>query len=233
MIKRLCITLLLFSGLLLYLRHYSKSPDNILFVPSYSTFKTASKQVALTFDDGPQEGITDSILNILDRHNAKATFFVNGYKILAFPELGKEIVARGHHMANHTFKHERMVYLSYGYVKRDLEKTDSLIITCGQEDLSFFRAPFGDKYLMLPLALWEMGKKHISWDIHPIAQYDVPLIKEKLVSDIVEPVKPGSIILLHDGWSKDTANLLDIIETSIVLLKQKGYSFVTIEDVID
>ena len=232
MLKKVTLLLLLLCLILLAFRLYSRKPGNILFISSHTQFESKGAQIALTFDDGPSNTITPRLLELLRRHEIKATFFVNGLRLTHYPEIARQVIEEGHQLANHTFAHHRMVFKSLSYIKQDLFLTDQLIRKSGQQDLSYFRPPYGDKFLMLPIALSQLQKHCIEWDINPDNQYEEKLDGKLLVEQITHAVKPGSIILLHDGWSAEPDTFLTSLEESILILKQKGFSFVKINDVI-
>jgi len=232
MLKKVILLLALLGLILLALRLYSRKPGHILFISSHTQFKNEGAQIALTFDDGPSEDITPGLLDLLKRHEIKATFFANGNRLLKYPEIARRIVAEGHQLANHTYAHERMVFKSLSYIKQDLLRTDQLIQQSGQQDLSYFRPTYGDKFIMLPIVLSQLNKHCIEWDINPTNQYEDQLNGQLLIEQITQSAKPGSIILLHDGWSMAPDTFIHSLEESILILKQKGFTFVRINDVI-
>ncbi len=228
---RLLLIALLFLVICICLRLYSRHPSHSLFFPVFTQFSTEQQQIALTFDDGPSPKITPALLDLLAKHQIKVTFFVNGNKLAAAPEVARRAVAEGHQLANHTYQHERMVFLFPSYIRSDLERTDRLILQSGQKDLSYFRPPYGDKFLILPFVLRQLGKRCVNWNVEPKAQYHEPFNKNQLIAQTVESSSSGSIILLHDGWALAPSAFLEAVDEIIIQLKQKGFSFVTIDEV--
>lgn len=164
MSKRLLVIIALTIIMLVSLFFVSKSKSFQFFGKIYPNFETEYKVVALTFDDGPSKK-TNAILSILDSLNIKATFFLNGNQIVEHMEETKRIVLAGHEIGNHSYSHKRMVLKSYGFVKYEIEKTNSLIRMAGYLDKIHFRPPFGKKLFVLPYYLKNNYRKTIMWDV--------------------------------------------------------------------
>lgn len=195
-----------------------------------SRLDTEEKVVALTFDDGPSEKV-DEILSILNKEDVKATFFLIGSEIEKYPEEAKKIVLDGHEIGNHTYSHNRMVFKSPAYVKKEIENTDNLIKKQGYKDTIQFRPPNGKKLLLLPYYLKSNNRKNILWDIEPNSYPEINSSSEKIVNYVVDNVKPGSIILLHPMYD-EKGNTINVIKGVIEGLKAKGYTFKTINELL-
>ncbi|HSH86799.1 MAG TPA: polysaccharide deacetylase family protein [Methylophilus sp.] len=190
-------------------------------------------EIALTIDDGPEPGVTLPVLDILDRHQVKATFFHIGIKAAQYPELCREIIQRGHAIENHSQQHS--VYFSmFGYKKMADE------ILAGQETLQritgvrprFFRAPAGLRNPFLDPVLKQLGLQLTSWSVRA---FDTRVNNaEKVKTKLVEGVRPGAIVLLHDGNAARTKENQPIIVAVLPALleaaKAKGLHFVTLPE---
>ena len=132
--------------------------------------ETNQKLVALTFDDGPTKNVSQ-ILPLLDKYNAKATFFLIGEEIEKHPEEAKKIVEAGHQIGNHTYSHNRMVFKTPSYIKEEIEKTDQLIQKAGYKGEIDFRPPNGKKLVGLPYYLNKNNRDTITWNIEPDSYY--------------------------------------------------------------
>ncbi|WP_338450230.1 polysaccharide deacetylase family protein [Niallia oryzisoli] len=224
---------LLFTGagilvfLLLFYGTYqlATSRDFQLFGGLTSQVETNKKVVALTFDDGPTENV-NGILPLLDKYNVKATFFLIGQDIEKYPEGTEQIAAAGHQIGNHTYSHNRMVFKTPSFIKEELEKTDQLIREAGYEGDIDFRPPYGKKLVGLPYYLKKHNKESITWNLEPDSYYSAASDKVKYVE---ENVKPGSIILVHPMYG-DLVQALQTIEGIIQSLQEKGYTFVTVDE---
>ena len=185
--------------------------------------ETNQKLVALTFDDGPTKNV-NQILPLLDKYNAKATFFLIGEEIEKHPEEAKKIVDAGHQIGNHTYSHNRMVFKTPSYIKEEIQKTDQLIQKAGYKGEIDFRPPNGKKLVGLPYYLNKHNRDTITWNIEPDSYYTNASDK---VNYVTENIKPGSIILMHPMYD-ETGNELQAIEGVLQELSNEGYTFVTI-----
>lgn len=187
--------------------------------------ETNQKVVALTFDDGPTKKV-NQILPLLDKYNAKATFFLIGEEIEEYSEETKKIVQAGHQIGNHTFSHNRMVFKTPSYIKQEIEKTDQLIQEAGYKGEIDFRPPNGKKLVVLPYYLNKQNRDTITWNIEPDSYYTTASDK---VKDVKDHIKPGSIILLHPMYD-ETDQQLQAIEGVLQALSNEGYTFVTVNE---
>ena len=211
-------------------------PNNAFFIDPIGHLEVASddKVIALTFDDGPSPNHTLPLLELLKKHQVKATFFLIGEKIKMHLPIAQKIQQEGHQIANHTYRHDQMIFKSKKNIRADLQKTDSLVLLTGEKRLNYFRAPYGKKFINLPLVLLEQNKKMIGWSVNPVEQYQPQFDPKKIIEQTISSVKNGGIILLHDGWDNIvTRDLIDAVEEIIVQLKKEGYRFVTIEEGIN
>jgi peptidoglycan-N-acetylglucosamine deacetylase len=217
----LLLLILLFLGTF----QLSKSRTFQLFGGIISEVETNEKVVALTFDDGPTENV-EQILPLLDKYNAKATFFLIGQDIEKYPEGVKKIDESGHQIGNHTYTHNRMVFKSPSFIKDEIEKTDKLLREAGYEEEIDFRPPYGKKLFGLPYYLNKNNSETIMWNLEPDTYYTT--VSDK-VNYVKENVKPGSIILMHPMYD-DTGKELQAIEEVLQALSKEGYQFVTIDE---
>jgi len=186
---------------------------------------TTEKVVALTYDDGPSEAHTTKLIEILGKHDIKATFFLIGKRIAENPDLAKELLNEGHQLANHSYTHQKMIYRSPDDIRSEIEQTNSLLREIGVDYEIHFRAPYGKKFIVLPLVLSKMGMKHIVFDVEPQDWRGGP--SEDVVRHVLEHAQPGSIILLHDGYEKSGKHVTETTEQIILGLKAEGYRFLT------
>jgi peptidoglycan-N-acetylglucosamine deacetylase len=187
--------------------------------------ETNEKVIALTFDDGPTNNVKQ-ILPLLDKYNAKATFFLIGNELEQNLSLGEAIAQSGHQLGNHTYSHNRMVFKTPSFIKGEIEKTNSLIRQTGFTGEIDFRPPNGKKLIGLPYYLNKNNIETITWDLEPDTFYKSAADKIKYVN---KNVKPGSIILLHSMYDESNENL-QTIEGILDSLSKKGYQFVTVNE---
>ncbi|TSE05355.1 polysaccharide deacetylase family protein [Aquimarina algiphila] len=206
------------------------------FIMSYNYFLTSfissnsiiSKKIALTFDDGPHPELTYSILDVLDRFNAKATFFCIGKQIEKYPEVLKEIAKRGHAIGNHSYSHSNFIdFSSQRKWLEEIRKTDSIIKKSIGESSNLFRPPFGVTTPNLAKAIKETKHHVIGWDNR---SFDTVLKNKTLVlKRIVKHISPGGIILFHDTQP----NTVYVLERLLIHLKQHQFEAVTINNLLD
>jgi len=194
--------------------------------------ETTEKVVALTFDDGPTKHKTKEILNILDEAEIKATFYLVGSSIAQNIQETKDIIAKGHEIGNHSYTHQRMVLKSYRFIADELEKTNQLITQAGYRNEIRFRPPYGKKLFSLPYYLNNKNITTVTWDVEPETYLDKNASANDITKYVVQNTKPGSIILLHVMF-KSRGNSLAAVPLIVQQLKDKGYRFVTVSELID
>jgi len=228
--KKILIVLLVLIAVSYSLFQVSKSRSFQFFGGIVEKVETEEKVVALTFDDGP--GIhTDEILSILKKEGIKATFYLTGREIEENMEEAKKIVQAGHEIGNHTYSHERMVLKSPSFIKNEIESTDEWIRAAGYEGEITFRPPFGKKLLFLPYYLNKHDRPTIMWNREPETDLEIAANSEKITDDIVTNIEHGSIILLHVMYESRKESLNSVGPT-IETLKKKGYTFVTVSELL-
>ncbi|ODB62306.1 polysaccharide deacetylase family protein [Paenibacillus polymyxa] len=186
---------------------------------------TEKKVVLLTFDDGPKEAaMINKIIDVLDKHKAKAIFFVNGYRVKEHPELLKLIHDRGQPIGNHSWDHIVLKNKSEPEVKKQIETVQKAVKDITGQAPVFFRPPHGAGGDVGRKVAKENGLLYMTWSVGSLdwtmKKYQ-PNKTEALLKNVTEQLHPGSNILMHElPW---TAEALDSILTR---LEQKGYQFV-------
>lgn len=210
----------------------SRSRDYQVFGKLVSRVATTEKVVALTFDDGPTKTATAKIIDLLAHDNVKATFFLTGEGIERNPDGVRNLIVAGHQIANHSYSHRRMAFLSYQTVVDEIEKTNQQIRSVGYEGEIYFRPPYGKKLFVLPWYLQQQGITTITWDVEPEKDEVIAADSKAMAQYTLEQVKPGSIILLHVMFDSRQASM-DAVPLIIRGLKEKGYTFVTVDELLD
>ena len=181
------------------------------------------KKVAITFDDGPNEKYTASLLEGLKERGVCATFFLLGTEVEKYPELVKQIHADGHLIGTHSYQHVNLCNLTDEKAVEQIVKTNQLIEELTGECPQFIRPPFGSwkKELDYPITMIE-----VLWDVDP--KDWCTSNTDCIVKRVVQNVKDGAIILLHDASGSSVQAALQIIEC----LQNDGYQFVTVEEMV-
>ena len=171
---------------------------------------TARNEIALTIDDGPDPLVTPQVLDILDSHAVRATFFCIGDQAVRYPDLCREIVRRGHAVENHSQRHRHYFSLMGPRgLRHELQAAqDTLTEICGQRPL-FFRAPAGLRNPFLDPVLNRMGLRLATWSSRGFDTRvgDAERVKEQLQRGL----RAGAILLLHDGHAARTAGGVPVI----------------------
>jgi peptidoglycan/xylan/chitin deacetylase (PgdA/CDA1 family) len=185
---------------------------------------TQKKQVALTFDDGPDEKNTDKILDVLDKHGVKAAFFCVGNKIETNKDLLKSIVSRGHIVGNHSYHHSVMFsFFSVKKTEQDLVKNHGLIFETTGKHVRYFRPPNGVTNPTLRQAVDKLNYAVIGWNVRTFDT--VNSNGPDILAKLKKTLKPGNIILLHDA----TDNIDGILNDFLDYLTKTGYESVPLD----
>ncbi|MEU3624969.1 polysaccharide deacetylase [Amycolatopsis coloradensis] len=189
------------------------------------------KVVALTFDDGPDPAGTAELLDGLATAGVPATFYLTGRELERHPDLGTRIAAAGHALGNHSYSHERMVFVSAETVATEIERTDALIRRAGYRGEITFRPPNGKKLLALPRYLADHHRQTIMWDVEPDSYPEVAASVSGIVEHTIEHVRPGSIVLLHGMYQSRTTTRQAVVPL-VERLRGLGYRFVTVSELL-
>ncbi|WP_040863656.1 polysaccharide deacetylase family protein [Nocardia niigatensis] len=189
---------------------------------------TTDKIVALTLDDGPSERTPD-ILKTLAEVGIPATFYLIGSELAAHPDLGRAIAAAGNEIGNHTYNHQRMVFVTPGFVRDEVERTDAEIAKTGYRGPITFRPPNGKKLFALPWYLSRHDRTTVTWDVEPDSGKSPNT--DQIVAETLSKVHPGSIILLHTMYATGAPSLAAIPRIARALQDQ-GYTFVTVSQLL-
>lgn len=204
--------------------HLVMSP-NILavrFVP------TTHKVVALTIDDGPQPETTPRLLRTLKEKQAKATFFILGANAARHPDLVRQAASDGHEIGSHAYSHNYLNKMSPAEFEAEMEQTNQLIRQLAAQEPKVFRPPGGAWNDAIAIAAQLRGQITILWSVDA-GDWRRPSVGGA-VNRILKNVKPGSIVLLHDGQpSLPTPEVVGIV---IDTLREQGYQFVTVSELL-
>ncbi|MBI2251672.1 MAG: polysaccharide deacetylase family protein [Armatimonadetes bacterium] len=184
------------------------------------------KQVALTFDDGPHPDYTPKLLEILNKYNLKATFFLTGKMAEKYPELVKAEIKAGHNVGNHTYHHVNLTKIPEEIIAIEIKACGDVLKDIIHQPPHLFRPPGGDYDDEVARTAEALGYIMVLWtdNSHDYTNPRGKNIKERVLNQI----ENGGIILFHDGVEQT----LEILPQIIEYLKHKGYEFVTIDEMI-
>lgn len=186
--------------------------------------RPGEKLVALTFDDGPKPGMTEALLDFLVREKIPATFFVIGRHVDANPELTRKIAIAGMEMANHSYTHRNLTRLSGAELAGEMAKTQAAIIKATGKAPVWMRPPGGNWNNAVAQTVKQWGLTPCFWtvDVYGSEVLGTQQVAEQTLSQ----VKPGSIVLMHNG----KMSTLQALPTILKELKRRGYHFVTVSE---
>jgi peptidoglycan/xylan/chitin deacetylase (PgdA/CDA1 family) len=205
-------------------------PQMKFFGPFICEGKTTKKQVALTFDDGPDARSSPALLDLLREHNIEAAFFCIGKRVAAEPDLANRILAEGHMVENHSFAHSNTTnFFTVPQLVADLTQAQTAIQTATGSAPTLFRPPVGLSNPNVFRAAKNLGLRVIGWSIRSL---DTKISEpNKIVARIERGLKPGAIILLHDG-NIPAERLVLTVKLLLTKLREHGYEVVRLDRLI-
>lgn len=189
--------------------------------PVITHFATSKQEVWLTIDDGPASD-TPAVLDLFDAHGVKATFFVKGMLVEQHADLAREMVRRGHTLANHSQTHPQAVFwcLPPGRVATEIDECNRALAPVTGEQPRWFRAPVGHKNFTVHPALARRGMRLIGWTARGFDA--IRSDTDEILRRLLPHLRPGAILVLHQG-REHSVRVLDRV---IAAVKARGYAFV-------
>jgi len=224
-------------------------PASQLFGPSVR-HTAAHRKLAITFDDGPNPAITPKLLDLLDRHNAHATFFLVGDFVRQCPGLTRETAARGHTLGNHTHTHPNLFKCSPAKIRDELHRCSDAIHEAANIAPKWFRPPFGLRNPWVIPAANRLGMQAVMWTLlpddwkAPSPEWLIPRMQP--IADHAQQIaarsknsqalSSGDILCLHDGNHRhlngDRQCTVAALEYWLPRWRDLGLEFVTIEEAV-
>lgn len=190
--------------------------------------RTEHKVVALTFDHSWGNKFTPSILDTLKQNNLKVTFFIMGPWAKKFPEVSQRMVADGHEIASHGYRHENYGDMTPEWVKDDIQKSHALIKEVTGVEPTLIRPPNGHYSQKSLKATDELGYKTIIWNVDSLDWKNPG--RDVIIERVMKRIKPGAIILMHASDTPvQTADALPILLQKI---KAEGYQIITVGELL-
>jgi len=206
----------------LYLLYHLFVPSAQGLGPVSTRFQTSHREVWLTIDDGPDPADTPRILELLERHQARATFFVIGERAARSPELVAEIIRRGHDLGHHSYSHPAGSFWCQlpGGTARELERGLAVLQVAGVRP-QWFRPPVGIKNLFLRQALEVRNLRCVAWSAR--GWDSIARDPAHVAARVLRAATPGAIILLHEGRGVAPAVRVEAIARVLTGLTAQGY----------
>ena len=215
--------------------YQSMAPTGQWYGRTFTGLPRGTKQLALTYDDGPNDPHTLHLLEVLAKHSVHATFFLIGRYVQQHPEITREVVKAGHVVGNHTFTHPLLTLKTASEVRQELSACRAALQDAIGEPSNLFRPPFGGRRPAVLRIARELGLTPVMWNV---TGYDwtappTAVIEQK----VAKQIRGGDVILLHDGGHKqmgaDRSQTVVATDHLIAKYKSEGYEFVTIPEMME
>jgi peptidoglycan/xylan/chitin deacetylase (PgdA/CDA1 family) len=189
-----------------------------------------SKQIALTYDDGPNDPHTLRLLEVLAKHDVSVTFFMIGRYVRERPDIARAVAAAGHVIGNHTFTHPLLIFKSEAQTRAELAGCKRVLEDMIGAHSNLFRPPFGGRRPATLRVAHELGLQTIMWNVTGY-DWNAPPAAE-IEKKVARQMRGGDVILLHDGGHRalraDRAQTVIATDNLIQKYKNQGYEFVTV-----
>ena len=214
--------------------YQSMVPTGQWYGKTFTGLARGSRQIALTYDDGPNDPHTLRLLEVLAKHGVHATFFLIGRYVRQRPEIAREIAQAGHIIGNHTFTHPLLIFKSTAEIRKELSGCSQAIADAVGEQPGLFRPPFGGRRPAVLRIARELGLLPVMWNV---AGYDwTAPPAEAIERKVAKQIRGGDVVLLHDGGHRamgsDRSQTVIATHQLIVRYKEEGYEFVTVPEMM-
>ncbi len=214
--------------------YQSMAPTGQWYGRAFTGLPRGSKQLALTYDDGPNDPHTLRLLEVLARPQGRATFFLIRRYVQQRPYIVRELAAAGHALGNHTFDHPLLIFKSEAEIRRQLETCNRAIIDAVGTTPKLFRPPFGGRRPAVFRIARSLGLEPIMWNVTGY-DWNAPPADE-IVRKVSRRITGGNVILLHDGghlsMGADRSPTLLATGRLIAKYKAEGYEFVAASEMM-
>jgi peptidoglycan/xylan/chitin deacetylase (PgdA/CDA1 family) len=193
----------------------------------------AGRVVALSFDDGPNPAYTPTVLRLLAAHHARATFFMEGQFVQAWPDLARSVQAQGHEVGNHTWDHPDVRGLGRRRLQAQVRRTSAALAAAGLRPPGLFRPPKGDFNSAADGAVRATGLRTAGWTPGLcVEKYLRRFPADEAMRRMVDRVRPGDILLAHDGGIPSRARTMDALPLLLAGLEARGFRVVTVGELV-
>jgi len=212
------------------LGYQSMAPTGQWYGRTFTGLPRGTKKLALTYDDGPNDPHTLRLLEVLARHNVRATFFVIGRYAALRPDILRNVASAGHIIGNHTFSHPLLILKSAAEITRQLETCRRALTDAVGEHSNLFRPPFGGRRRAVFQVARKMGLQPVMWNVTGY-DWSAPSAHD-IERKVQRQVRGGNVVLLHDGghlhFGADRSHTVIATDYLIRRYQSEGYDFVTI-----
>jgi len=215
--------------------YQSMAPRGQWYGRTFTGLKAGTRQLALTYDDGPNDPHTFRLLEVLARHNVRATFFLIGRYVKQRPDIAREVLRAGHVVGNHTFSHPNLIFVSARHTREQLVDCEQALTDAVGEHSRLFRPPFGGRRPSTLRIARTLGLEPVMWRVTGWDWKGKPA--EYVERRVMQQVRGGDVILLHDGghltFGADRSPTVIATDRLITRYKSEGYEFVTVSEMME
>lgn len=212
--------------------YQTMSPTGQWYGRTFAGGQRGTKQIALTFDDGPNGPHTLKLLDVLAKHGVKATFFMIGSYVRQQPEIARAVAQGGHVIGNHTFSHPRLIFKTAVETRAEIIQCRSALQDAVGEHSNLFRPPFGGRRPATLRVVRQLGLQPVMWNVSG-EDWKAPTA-EAIENEVARQIRGGDVVLLHDGSHREMGaertRTVAATEGLIPRLRDQGYEFVTVEE---
>lgn len=215
--------------------YQTMAPTGQWYGRTFIGLPSGSKQLALTYDDGPNDPHTFHLLEVLAKHGVRATFFVIGQYVQRRPDIVREIAKAGHALGNHSFSHPNLIFASRQQTEAELQRCQQILSNATGELPRLFRPPFGGRKPGTLRIARSLGLQPVMWNVTGWDWKGNP--SEYIEQKIRRQVRGGDVVLLHDGshaaFGADRQQTVIATDRLIATYKSQGFEFVTIPQMME
>jgi len=214
--------------------YQSMAPTGQWYGRTFTGIPRGAKQIALTYDDGPNDPHTLRLLEVLARHDVRATFFLIGQFVKQRPDIVRELARAGHVIGNHTFSHPLLIFRSRATIRRELSDCNVAVADATGRTPDLFRPPFGGRRPVVLSIARDMALEPVMWHVTGYDWNAPPA--DSIVRRVSRRIRGGDVILLHDGghlqMGADRSPTVIATDQLIMRYKAEGYDFVTVPEMM-
>jgi peptidoglycan/xylan/chitin deacetylase (PgdA/CDA1 family) len=211
------------------------APRSQLYGRTFIGSAAGARELALTFDDGPNDPYTFHLLEVLAKHGVSATFFMIGRYVKQRPEIAAAVARQGHVIGNHTFTHPNLIFRTPGQVRSEIAACEQALEDAVERNHApLFRPPWGARTPVVLRTVRQLGMTPVLWSVTGFDWNATSAADIK--HEVTRQVRGGDIVLLHDGGHKqmgvDRSYTLQAVDELIRRYKDEGYVFRTITEMM-
>jgi peptidoglycan-N-acetylglucosamine deacetylase len=222
------------AAALVYAGYAAMSPTSQLYGRTFVRGAPRSRQIALTFDDGPNDPHTLHLLDVLARHEVKATFFMIGRFVRERPQIARAVAEAGHVIGNHTDSHPNLIRCSSAQVAIQLDECERVLSDAMGQHSRLFRPPFGGRLPHVLQVVRSSGLETIMWSVSS-RDWSLPTT-DRIEQQVASRIRGGDVVLMHDGGYRQMGTFrrhtVEAADRLIRRFKQEEFAFITIPELM-